>query len=110
MKFKPASQAIASLLALFAAGCSTAPSQQAAAPAMPVLSDEAKAAMAQADSAVKTAKANFTLWIPVETAYTKAQEAAKAGDSDTVLKQTKIVADLNKIATAQANYPSTEMK
>jgi murein lipoprotein len=110
MTFKTASLAMASLLALLIAGCSTAPSQQAAAPATPTLSDEAKAALAQADATVKSAKANFTLWIPADTAYAKAQEAAKAGDSATVIKQAKIVADLSKIASAQANYPSTEMK
>jgi len=110
MNFKPASLAVASLLALFAAGCSTAPSQQAAAPATPELTDEAKAALANASALVKTAKANFTLWIPVDTAYKAAEAAAKTGDSATVLKECATVVDLNKIATAQASYPSTEMK
>jgi hypothetical protein len=110
MKLQPASLAIASLLALFAAGCSTAPSQEAAAPAKPMLSEEAKAAMAEADATVKAAKANFTLWIPTEAAYEKAQAAAKTGDSAAVLKETKVVMDLSKLSAAQANYPSTEMK
>lgn len=110
MKLQPASLAIASLLALFAAGCSTAPSQEAAAPGKPMLSDAAKAALAEAGAAVKTAKANYTLWIPVEKAYEKAEKAAEAGDSAAVLKETAVVMDLNKIATAQADYPSTELK
>jgi murein lipoprotein len=110
MKFNSVSLAIASLLALFVSGCSTAPSQEAAAPSAPTLSDEAKAAMAQADTTVMNAKANYTLWIPANAAYMKAQEAAKAGDSATVIKQAKVVVDLSKIATAQASYPSTEMK
>jgi hypothetical protein len=110
MRFQTTSLAAASLLALLAAGCSTAPSQQAAAPATPMLSGEAKAALAEAGAAVKTAEANYTLWIPVKTAYEKAEKAAKAGDSATVLKETKVVMDLNKIATAQASYPSTELK
>ena len=74
-----------------------------------MLSDAAKTALAEAGAAVKTAHDNYTLWIPVETAYKKAEAAAKAGDSAMVLKETAIVMDLNKIATAQASYPSTEL-
>ncbi len=110
MKLRPFPLAIASLLALFAAGCSSAPSRQAAAPVTPTLSAEAKAALAEADVAVKDARAHYTLWVPAETAYQKALEAAKAGDSVTVLKETKTVMELNKLAAAQANYKSTETK
>jgi len=110
MKFRPFSLAIVSLPALFSAGCNSAPSQQTAAPVTPTLSAKAKAALAEADAAVKNAKANYTLWVPADTAYKKAQEAAKAGDSAAVLKETMIVMELNKLAAAQTNYSSTETK
>lgn len=108
MKFQSASLVAASLMALFAAGCSTAPSKEAATAGKPALSEEAKSAMADATAAVKNAKANYTLWIPVDKAYKAAEKAAEAGDSATVIKEAKIVTDLSKIATAQASYPSTE--
>lgn len=110
MKSQSASMALASLLAVLAAGCSTAPSQQAAAPATPVLSDAAKSALAEADAAVKNAKANYTLWTPAENAYKAAEAAAKTGDSAKVIKEAGIATDLSKIAAAQASYPSTEMQ
>jgi murein lipoprotein len=109
MNSKSASLALASLLTIFAAGCGTTASKEASAPGAP-LSDAAKSALADADASVKAAKANFSLWLPSEDAYKKAQEAAKKGDSATVVKQTAIVMDLNKLAAAQNSYPSTELK
>jgi len=116
MKMHFASAAVASLIALFAAGCaSTQPAAKAeaapaAAPAKPALSDEAKQALAAAETDVAAAKKAFTLWIPAENALKDAQAAAKEGDSATVIKQSKKAMDLNKLAAAQKDYPSTEMK
>jgi len=115
MKMHFASAAVASLIALFAAGCAnTQPAAKAeAAPAVaakPALSDEAKQALAAAETDVAAAKKAFTLWIPAENALKDAQAAAKEGDSATVIKQSKKAMDLNKLAAAQKDYPSTEMK
>lgn len=115
MKMRYASAAVASLLALFVAGCaSTQPAAKAeAAPAQaakPALSDEAKQALAAAEADVAAAKKAFTLWIPAENALKSAQDAAKEGDSATVIKQAKKAMDLNKLAAAQKDYPSTELQ
>jgi hypothetical protein len=112
MKNQYASVTLAALLALFVAGCAGAPKQAAAPaePAKPALSEEAKAALAQAEADAKAAKAAYTFWVPAENALKKAQDAAKEADSATVLKQAKVVSDLCKISALQPNYPSTEMK
>lgn len=90
----------AALIAL--AGCAT---QQAAEPAKPALSAEAKAALAAAEAAAKEANAKFALWTTAEAALKAAQAAAEKGDSDTVLKQSKIVQDQTQKGLAQLNYP-----
>lgn len=107
-----ASITLAALLGLFVAGCASAPKQAAAPaePAKPTLSEEAKAALAQAEADAKAAKAAFTYWVPAENALKAAQEAAKAADSATVIKQAKKVSDLCKISALQPGYISTEMK
>jgi len=83
---------------------------KSAAPAEPALSAEAKMALGQAEAAVKNAKANFALWMPTESALKMAQEAAKAGDSEAVIKQAKVVTEQVKASLAQTSYPSTEMQ
>lgn len=112
MKKKLASIALATQLAMFATGCASAPQQAAAPaePAKPALSEEAKAALTQAEADAKAAKAAFTFWIPAEKALKAAQEAAQAADSATVIKQAGIVSELCKISALQPSYPSTEMK
>lgn len=105
--------AFASLIALSVTGCASVPETTAKAeakPETPALSAEAKQALAQAEAAVKDAKAKYALWIPTETALKMVREAAKAGDSDAVIKQSKVIADQVKTSLAQVNYPSTEMK
>jgi hypothetical protein len=103
---------LAALLALFVAGCASAPQQAAAPaePAKPTLSAEAQAALAQAEADAKAAKAAYTLWVPADNALKKAQEAAKAADSAAVIKLAKTVSDLCKISANQPGYPSTEVK
>jgi murein lipoprotein len=115
MKMHFASAAVASLIALFAAGCaSTEPAAKAepapAVAAKPALSEEATQALAKAEADAAAAKKAFALWIPAENALKDAQAAAKEGDSATVIKQSKKVSDLTKLGMAQNSYPSTEMK
>lgn len=105
------SLALASLLSLSMTACASAPEQQAAAePAKPTLSAEAQAALTQAEADAKAAKTAFTFWVPAENALKKAQEAAKAADSETVIKQAKLVSDLCKLSAVQPGYASTELK
>lgn len=109
--------ALAGLLCLFLAACGGTPAKQAEAmpakpaeAAKPALTEEAQKALAQAEADAKAAKASFTLWTPAEASLKKAQEAAKKGDSNTVLKEAKQVSEMCKISAGQANYASTEMK
>jgi hypothetical protein len=67
-------------------------------------------ALEQAEADVKTAKAKFALWTTAETGLKQAQEAAKAGDSASVIKQAAFVSDQVKSGLAQLSYPSTEQK
>ena len=90
----------AALIAL--AGCAT---QQAAEPAKPALSAEAKAALAAAEAAHKDANAKFALWTTADAALKAAKAAAEKGDSDTVMKQSKIVHEHTNLGIAQLNYP-----
>lgn len=106
---------LASLIAFSVTGCASTPSAQPAPkaeakPETPVLSAEAQQALSQAEASVKDAKAKFALWIPTESALKAAQSAAKAGDSDAVIKQSRVVTDQVKASLAQVSYPSTEMK
>jgi murein lipoprotein len=114
MKMRFASAAVASLIALFVAGCGSTPAPKAeAAPAVaakPALSAEATQALAKAEADAAAAKKAFALWIPTESALKDAQAAAKEGDSATVIKLSKKVSDLSKLGIAQNDYPSTEMK
>ena len=111
---------LAALLAVLVAsvsGCATATQPEAkaavpavaAAPAQPVLSEAATQALAKAVADVKMAKAKFALWTTAEKALKDAQEAAKTGDSDKVLKAAAIVSSQVKAGLEQLNYPSTEI-
>ncbi len=92
----------AALIAL--SGCAQQP-QKAAEPAKPTLSAEAKAALAAAEAAHKDANAKFALWTTADAALKAAKAAAEKGDSDTVIKQSKIVQDHTQKGIAQLNYP-----
>ena len=106
-----ASAALACFTALFLAACASGPAPQAEAkPAMPALTDEAKSALAQAEADIKSAKAQYGLWTTAEDALKDAKEAAKEGDSATVVKKSKKASELAKLGLAQNKYPSTEMK
>ena len=90
----------AALIAL--TGCAT---QQAAEPTKAGLSAEAKASLAAAEAAHKDAMAKFALWTTADAALKAAKAAAEKGDSDTVIKQSKIVQEHTKMGLAQLNYP-----
>jgi flagellar basal body L-ring protein FlgH len=85
----------------------TAPAAPAA-PAKPALNDEAKAALAQAIADIKKAKDARALWTSADAAMKSAQKAADAGDSATVIKNAKFVANQTALGLAQKAYPSTE--
>lgn len=79
-----------------------------ATPAKPTLNDAAKAALAQATADIKKAKAERALWTSADTAMKAAEKAAEAGDSATVIKNAKVVANQTALGLAQKAYPSTE--
>jgi hypothetical protein len=70
-----------------------------------ISSAEAKAALAAAQADVKTAKAKNALWTTADAALKAAEEAAKKGDSATVIKQSKLASDHVKKGLAQLDYP-----
>jgi len=85
------------------AGTETKPAEKAA--AAPALSAEAQAALTAAQADVKDAKAKNTLWTTAEAALKAAEEAAKKGDSATVIKQSKLASDHVQKARVQMSYP-----
>ena len=85
------------------AGTETKPADKAA--AAPALSAEAQAALTAAQADVKTAKSKNALWTTADSALKAAEEAAKKGDSATVVKQSKLASDHAKKGLAQLNYP-----
>ena len=85
------------------AGTETKPADKAA--AAPALSAEAQAALSAAQADVKTAKSKNALWTTADAALKAAEEAAKKGDSATVIKQSKLASDHVKKGLAQLNYP-----
>ena len=107
-----ASFAATGMLALSLSACATAQTTkvEVVADAPKGLSAEAQQALSGAEAAINKAKAEFALWVPADNAFKSAQEAAKAGDSAEVLKQSRIASELAALGLAQNNYPSTEMK
>lgn len=118
MKHSHIATLVTSLAVLSVTGCAgttsidnTQPAPKTEAkPETPALSPAAQQALRQAEAAVMDAKAKFALWIPTEAALKAAQHAARMGDSDAVIMQSKVIADQIKASLAQLNYPSTEMK
>ncbi|MDD5388807.1 MAG: hypothetical protein PHD37_05650 [Gallionellaceae bacterium] len=113
MKQKLATLAFLGLTTFALTACSSAPATNAEAPKEAVksaLSDAAQQALDKATADVKTAKAKFALWTTADKAYKDALEAAKAGDSNAVIKQATFVSDQVARGIAQLSYPSTELK
>ncbi len=92
----------AALLGL--SGCAS--TQTASQPAAkPTISAEAQAALSAAQADVKAAKAKNALWTTADNALKAAEAAAAKGDSETVLKQSKLARDHVQKGLAQLNYP-----
>jgi murein lipoprotein len=87
-----------------------APVKAAEAPAAPTISPEAKQVLDQAMADIKEAKAKFALWTTADGALKAAEEAAKAGDSATVIAKAKFASAQAKAGIAQLSYPLTEVK
>lgn len=98
--------ALTSAALLGLSGCADpAAAATPAAAAKAEISAEAKAALSSAQAAAKDAKAKVALWTTAENALKAAEAAAEKGDSDTVMKQAKIVNDHVQKGLAQLNYP-----
>jgi len=98
--------ALTSAALLGLSGCAGMESKTAdKAAAAPALSAEAQSALTAAQAAVKDAKAKFALWTTAEDALKAAEEAAKKGDSATVIKQSKLASDHVQKGLAQMSYP-----
>lgn len=100
----------AALVAL--SGCAVnqpADTSAAAAQTQGSISAEAQAALATAQADVKTAKSKNALWTTADAALKAAEEAAKKGDSATVLKQSKLASDHVQKGLAQLNYPTLKV-
>lgn len=97
----------AALIAL--SGCATQQAAPAKADAKPTISAEAKAALTAAEAAHKDANAKFALWTTADNALKAAKAAAEKGDSDTVIKQSKIVQDHTQKGLAQLSYPTLKV-
>jgi murein lipoprotein len=97
--------ALTSAALLGLSGCAGMESKTAdKAAAAPALSAEAQSALTAAQAAVKDAKAKNALWTTAEAALKAAEEAAKKGDSATVIKQSKLASDHVQKGLAQLNY------
>mgnify|MGYP001589300322 CR=1 FL=1 len=87
---------------LFLAGCQSAPPP---APTKAVLNDEAKIALAWAESDVKTAQSQGALWTTADDALKAAKAAAATGDSDAVIKNSKTASTHAKLGIEQLKLP-----
>jgi hypothetical protein len=73
------------------------------------ISADAQAALKQAESDVTASKKDENEWTTSAAVLKKAQEAAKKGDSKTVLKDAKMASELAKLSIQQLKYPSTDV-
>ena len=97
--------ALTSAALLGLSGCAGMESKTAdKAAAAPALSAEAQSALSAAQADVKDAKAKNILWTTADAALKAAEEAAKKGDSATVIKQSKLASDHVQKARVQMNY------
>lgn len=83
------------------AGCQSAPP----APAKAELNDEAKIALAWAESDVKTAQSQGALWTTADDALKAAKKAAAEGDSAAVIKNAKTASTHAKLGIEQLKLP-----
>lgn len=98
----------ASLLAL--SGCATQEPAKEAKAAAPAISDAAQASLTAAQSAVKDAKSKNALWTTAESALKAAEEAAKKGDSEAVIKNANTAKQHAEMGLKQLTYPTMQLK
>ena len=84
-------------------------SAPAATAATPSISAEAQAALKQAQADAKMAKSKNALWTTAEDSLKAAEEAAKNGDSATVIKQSAQASDHVRKGMAQLDYPAIKV-
>jgi murein lipoprotein len=99
--------ALTSVALLGLSGCAETQTRTAETPAVAktAISAEAQAALTAAQADVKAAKAKNALWTTAENALKAAEAAAAKGDSETVLKQSKLASDHVQKGLAQLGYP-----
>lgn len=73
----------------------------------PALSDEAKQALAKAETDVKEAQAKDALWTTAQDALKKAKEAAGKGDNGEVIKESLKASEHAQLGIKQLSYPPT---
>lgn len=95
---------LTSVALLGLSGCADLQSDQSG-QAQAGISADARAALAAAEADVKTAKSKDALWTTAANALKAAEDAAGKGDSETVLKESKIASDQAQKGLAQLNYP-----
>ncbi|MHB1247257.1 MAG: hypothetical protein ACYCZH_12505 [Sulfuriferula sp.] len=101
--------ASAGLLALGGCAGTTGGTSGTQASAGTGISPEAQSALKQAENDVAASKKDENEWTTSANVLKKAQEAAKKGDSNTVLKDSKLASELAKISIGQLKYPSTDV-
>jgi murein lipoprotein len=99
----------AALLSLAGCASTSEPAAKSAAAAPTTISAEAQAALSAAQADVKAAKAKNALWTTSVAALEDAEEAAKKGDSATVIKKSKWASEQVKLSLAQLNYPELKV-
>jgi hypothetical protein len=73
------------------------------------ISAEAQAALTTAQADVKNVKSKNVEWTTSDGALKAAEEAAKKGDSATVVQQAKWASDQAKLALGQMKYPTLKV-
>ncbi len=113
-----ARHALVVIVCLATAACALLETRATEAPPVPsgtaaqgrhALSEEARAALAQAEADIQRAREAFALWTTADAAFNQAKAAAELGDSGMVIAQSRIVAELVQLGLAQKSYPSTEI-
>jgi len=94
---------VAAIVGMFSlTACQTTPPP---APATAAMSEEAKMALASAESDVKAAQSQGALWTTADTALKAAKEAATKGDSAAVIKNAKTASTHAKLGIEQKKLP-----
>ncbi|HEV8645321.1 MAG TPA: hypothetical protein VGR01_07100 [Burkholderiales bacterium] len=93
------------IIAAFGIAARACASGAAARPGQAFNSDAVRAAIAQADRAVRRAEAQHMLWTTADEALRGARRAFKAGDLATAVAQARVAKEHAELAIAQKRYP-----